>query len=122
MRAGHLPDDELTPSLVPARDGALDELVRFGHRYHAYRTAGSLARVTEVSIALHDRWVVEHDRDPHAVLVAPVTTLRVALFHAVRARDQVTAVGDERDGGEHDRWIRVLVGSIGDARAADAGR
>ncbi len=97
----HVPDDQLTIALVPDDDAPWAEVVRFGHGYHAYKIAGSVQRVSQQALAVHDRWAEDgslHDGLP---------LLRLSLFHTVRA----IAHGDEPDEGTQ-RWARALVSAI----------
>lgn len=110
MRAAHLPDDQLTAADVPTDDAAVEDLLGFGHRYHAYKVAGSLQRVASTAVLLHDRFVDEHDADPGTVLKAPVAQLRIALFHTARAVDHGATIDDDCV-----TWMRVLVRSVGAA-------
>jgi len=98
----HVPDDQLGPDDVPPADAPWEQVTAFGHRYHAYRVAGSLQRVAELTLAAHDRW--EQDGE----LPAGLTRLRLALFHTVRATH-----GDAPS-PETERWARALVGAIGE--------
>lgn len=97
----HVPDAALRPDDVPATDAAWEEIVEFGHRFHAYKVAGSLQRVARLTVEAHDRWAATGE------LPDDLTRLRVALFHTVRA------VGLE---GEPDpdteRWARALVAGV----------
>lgn len=117
MRAPHVPDDALTPASVPDPHAPLEELLRFGHGYHAYRTAGSLPRVATIALDLHDRWTGDHDADAAATLDEPLPQLRIALFHTVRALEQ-----DPRPSTDAETWVRVLVRSVGAAVARGPGR
>lgn len=101
MRPDHLPDDALTAADVPAADAPWQDVVEFGHRYHAYRVAGSLQRVAAVTVEAHDRW--EQDGS----LPDGLPTLRLALFHTVRA----THGGPP--GAATEDWARALVAAIG---------
>ncbi len=132
MREPHLADADLDAASVPPADAPLPVLLRFGHRYHAYRVAGSLPRVAEVALALHDEWEREHDATQDAVLDAPLPQLRIALFHTVRALDHAgvgTAPDDQVATGpgapvteDEAVWLRVLVRSVAAAVADPAGR
>lgn len=98
----HLPDDALTAADVPAPDSPWDEIATFGHRYHAYRVAGSLQRVVALTLEAHDRW------EATGALPDALPRLRLALFHTVRAThgsapDPATAA-----------WARALVGAVAD--------
>lgn len=99
----HLPDDELTPDAVPAADAPWAAISDFGHRYHAYRVAGSLQRVADLTLEAHDRWSED------GTLPEALPRLRLALFHTVRASH-----GDVPTSGTED-WARALVGAIGHA-------
>ena len=102
MRPDHVPDDALHPGDVPGPDAAWDDVVEFGHRYHAYRVAGSLQRVAGLTLDAHERWT----RD--GTLPEDLPRLRLALFHTVRATH-----GDQPD--EDTRtWARALLGAIRD--------
>ena len=96
----HLPDDAVTPRDVPPPDAPWAEVVSFGHRYHAYRIAGSLQRVAALTLEAHDQW----ERD--GTLPASLPRLRLALFHTVRA-----VHGNEPDEATV-RWARALVAAI----------
>lgn len=97
----HVPDEELTPGAVPPGDATWGEVSAFGHTFHAYKVAGSLQRVADLTLATHDRWVAEGD------LPQDLTRLRLALFHTVRATGE--APPDE----DTERWARALVAAIG---------
>ena len=96
----HLPDAALTPDAVPPPDASWNEVAAFGHRYHAYRVAGSLQRVAALTVEAHERW--EED----GTLPDSLPRLRLALFHTVRATH-----GSEPD-QETAAWARALVGAI----------
>lgn len=97
----HVPDTELTAGMIPDPDAPWRELAEFGHRFHAYRVAGSLQRVTRLTVETHDRWVDEGE------LPEDLSRLRLCLFHTVRA---VGLDGDPDP--DTDRWARALVGAI----------
>lgn len=100
MRPDHLPDHELAPSDVPRPDAPWTTVVEFGHRYHAYRVAGSLQRVADITLAAHDRW--EQD----GALPDDLSRCRLALFHTVRATE-----GTDPDPST-EAWARALVAAI----------
>ena len=100
MRPAHLPDGALTADDVPATDAPWAEVVEFGHRYHAYRVAGSLQRVSALTLEAHERW--EQD----GTLPDGLSHLRLALFHTVRATQGQTP--DPATEG----WARALVSAI----------
>lgn len=102
MRPDHLPDDALQPDDVPGPDADWDAVVEFGHRYHAYRIAGSLQRVASLTLEAHDRWEREGS------LPEDLTRLRLALFHTVRATH-----GSQPDEDTAD-WARALVAGVRD--------
>ena len=96
----HLPDDALRPDDVPAVDAPWAAIDDFGHRYHAYRVAGSLQRVADLTLEAHDRWEAD------GTLPTGLARLRLALFHTVRAThgtspDPATAA-----------WARALIAAI----------
>ncbi|MBW3619978.1 MAG: hypothetical protein KY461_07020 [Actinobacteria bacterium] len=97
----HVPDEELTPGHVPAPDAAWAEVSAFGHTFHAYKVAGSLQRVSDLTLATHDRWLADGD------LPDDLTRLRLALFHTVRA------TGDVAPDEDTEHWARALVTAIG---------
>ena len=111
MRPSHLPDGDLTAADVPHADDPVAELLAFGHRFHAYRVAGSLPRVARIAVEVHDRWIDEHAAAPEAVLDEPLQRLRIALFHTARAATGGGAEGEPDD--ETTEWLRVLVRSVG---------
>lgn len=97
----HVPNERLGPDLVPDADAPWRELVEFGHRFHAYRVAGSLQRVARLTVETHERWQRTGE------LPDDLTRLRLCLFHTVRA------VGLEGDPDEEtEAWARALVGAI----------
>lgn len=97
----HVPDSEITAGMIPAADAAWDDVAEFGHRFHAYKVAGSLQRVAQLTVATHDDW------ERTGTLPDDLTRLRLCLFHTVRA------VGlDGRPDPETDRWARALVAAI----------
>jgi hypothetical protein len=97
----HVPDNQLTLGHVPANDAPWTEVVRFGHGYHAYKIAGSVQRVAQQAMALHDSWTDGGSLD------AGLAPLRLSLFHAVRALEH----GSEPDAGAQ-AWARALVSAI----------
>lgn len=110
MRPAHLPDGALAHDDVPAPDAPWGDVVEFGHRYHAYRVAGSLQRVATLTLEAHQRW--EEDGS----LPEQLPRLRLALFHTVRA----TQEGQPDPATEE--WARALVAAIATqvrTRAAD---
>ena len=110
MRPGHLPDDALTAGDVPGPDAPWGEVAEFGHRYHAYRVAGSLQRVAALTLDAHERWAQDGS------LPQELPRLRLALFHTVRATHGEPPDEDTR------AWARALLGAIGERvrrRAAD---
>lgn len=97
----HLPDDRLRAADVPPPDAPWDAITEFGHRFHAYKVAGSLARVSQLTVETHDRW------QRTGTLPDDRIRLRVALFHTVRA------VGlDGTPDPDTERWARALVRHI----------
>ncbi len=99
----HVPDAALAPADVPPAAGAWRDLVVFGHTFHAYKVAGSLQRVADLTLETHDAWAAD------GVLPEDLTRLRLALFHTVRA------VGpDGEPDPDTERWVRALVGAIGE--------
>lgn len=98
----HVPDAQLQADDVPAPDAPWDEVVAFGHGYHAYRVAGSLQRVADMTLEAHERW----DRD--GTLPDALPRLRLALFHTVRATH------GSAPSTETEEWARALVGAIAD--------
>lgn len=103
----HVPDAALTPEDVPAPDAPWDEVDDFGHRYHAYKVAGSLQRVAALTLEAHDAWEADGG------LPDSLPRLRLALFHTVRATHG--SVPDEQT----ERWARALVAAIADRVGAD---
>jgi hypothetical protein len=97
----HVPDDQLTLAGIPNGDAAWAEVVRFGHSYHAYKIAGSVQRVAQQAMSLHDGWADDGSLD------AGLSPLRLSLFHAVRALEH----GSEPDAGAQ-AWARALVAAI----------
>lgn len=96
----HVPDAQLTSDDVPAGDAPWEDIVAFGHGYHAYRVAGSLQRVADLTVAAHDQWQRE------GTLPDALPKLRLALFHTVRAtHDSAPAPATEE-------WARALVAAI----------
>ena len=102
MRPDHLPDGALRTHDVPTPDAPWAEVVEFGHRYHAYRVAGSLQRVADLTLQAHDRW--EQDGS----LPDGLPRLRLALFHTVRATQ------DSAPDPATEAWARALVAAIDD--------
>lgn len=101
MRHPHLPDDRLRPGDVPTPDAPWADVAAFGHRYHAYRVAGSLQRVAELTLAAHGAWAQD------GTLPDALPRLRLALFHTVRA------VGlDGTPDPDTEAWARALVDGI----------
>lgn len=98
----HVPDDALAPGDVPAADAPWADVTAFGHRYHAYRVAGSLQRVASLTLEAHDAW----QRD--GTLPTALPRLRLALFHTVRATH-----GSDPDPAT-EAWARTLVAAIAD--------
>lgn len=96
----HLPDDALTPADVPTADAPWSAVSEFGHRYHAYRVAGSLQRVAALTLEAHDAW--EQD----GTLPDSLPRLRLALFHTVRATHGRAPEPDT------ERWARALLAAI----------
>lgn len=103
----HVPDDRLTVADVPAADASWERLRTFGHTFHAYKVAGSLQRVADLTVAAHDTW----SRDGE--LPADLTRLRIALFHTVRA------AGDVAPDPDTEAWTRALVAAIRDRLGPD---
>ena len=99
----HLPDADLTPHDVPPVDAPWAAISDFGHRYHAYRVAGSLQRVADLTLQAHDRWSED------GTLPETLPRLRLALFHTVRATHGAAPTGGTEE------WARALVGAIGRA-------
>lgn len=100
MRPAHLPDEALRPDDVPAPDAPWEEVAAFGHRFHAYRVAGSLQRVASLTLAAHEQW--EQD----GTLPEDLTRCRLALFHTVRASHGRSPAPDT------EAWARALVTAI----------
>lgn len=98
----HVPDQELSPDDVPAPDAPWSEVSTFGHTFHAYKVAGSLQRVSDLTVATHDAWVADGS------LPSDLGRLRLALFHTVRA------TGDGDPDPDTERWARALVAAIRD--------
>lgn len=96
----HVPDEALRADDVPAPGAAWPQIRTFGHTFHAYKVAGSLQRVAEVTLQVHDTWVEE------GRLPAELTRLRMALFHTVRA------TGETPPDPATERWARALVDGI----------
>lgn len=103
----HVPDAQLHPDDVPAPDAPWERVVEFGHGYHAYRVAGSLQRVTELTVAAHEQW----ERD--GSLPEALPRLRLALFHTVRATH-----GSEPSAAT-EQWARALVAAIAERLTDD---
>lgn len=97
----HVPDDELEPGDVPPSDADWREIAEFGHRFHAYRVAGSVERVSTLASEDADRWEAD------GTLPSGLTRLRLDLFATVRS------VGlDGRPAPGTEEWARALVGAI----------
>lgn len=99
----HLRDDDLRPRDVPAADASWGEIAAFGHRYHAYKVAGSLRRVATLTLQAHDQWVAD------GTLPSDLARLRLALFHTVRATHGQPPAPATED------WGRALVAAVGSA-------
>jgi hypothetical protein len=111
VRPPHLPDHRLGPADVPSPAASWQEVVDFGHRYHAYKVAGSLQRVAQVTLDAHDRFTAAGE------VPDGLPRLRLALFHTVRATH------GEQPSAETERWARALVEAIRDrVREADGDR
>lgn len=105
----HVPDAELTAELIPAPDAPWREIAEFGHRFHAYKVAGSLDRVARITVESHDAWLRTR------TLPDDVTRLRLCLFHTVRA------VGLEAEPDpETESWARALVAAIAQVHGGGA--
>lgn len=98
---GHVPDTELTPEMIPAPGAPWQEIAEFGHRFHAYKVAGSLDRVARLTVESHDEW------ERTGVLPGDLSRLRLCLFHTVRA----VGLGSAPD-PETEAWSRALVSAI----------
>lgn len=110
----HVPDAELTPDMIPAPDAPWREIAEFGHRFHAYKVAGSLGRVARLTVESHDEW------ERTGVLPNDLSRLRLCLFHTVRA----VGLGAEPD-PETEAWARALVAGVAqrpDEGAGEGGR
>lgn len=105
----HVPDTALTAAMIPASDAPWPEVAEFGHRFHAYKVAGSLDRVARLTVETHDRW----QRD--GSLPDDLPRLRLSLFHTVRA----VGLDGEPDPAT-ERWARALVAAIARAHADGA--
>lgn len=103
MRFTHLPDDQLDAEVVPATDAPWEQVSAFGHRYHAYKVAGSLQRVADLTLEAHDAWATD------GTLPDSLPRLRLALFHTVRA----VGVG-ERPDPDTEAWARALLAGVRD--------
>ena len=99
----HLPDDDLRPQDVPAADAPWEDIAAFGHRYHAYKVAGSLPRVAALTLQAHDQWVAD------GTLPTELARLRLVLFHTVRATHGQPPAPETQD------WGRALVAAVGSA-------
>ena len=101
MRFPHLPDESLSAADVPGPDAPWGEVAAFGHRYHAYKVAGSLQRVADLTLEAHAAWAED------GTLPDALPRLRLALFHTVRA------VGlDRTPDPDTEQWARALVGAV----------
>ncbi len=96
----HVPDEALTRDAVPGPDAPWAAVHTFGHSFHAYKVAGSLQRVADLTLATHDAWAEE------GTLPDDLTRLRLALFHTVRA------TGDGPPDPDTETWARALVAAI----------
>lgn len=97
----HVPDEELGPGDVPVPDAAWSRIAEFGHRFHAYKVAGSVGRVSTLASEDADRWEADGS------LPDDLTRLRLDLFATVRA------VGlDGAPDADTEAWARALVGAI----------
>lgn len=96
----HVPDEQLRAADVPPADAPWADVSAFGHTFHAYKVAGSLQRVNDLTLATHDAWVAD------GTLPEDLTRLRLALFHTVRA------VGDGAPDPETERWARALLAAV----------
>lgn len=96
----HVPTGRLSSADVPPADAPWPEVSAFGHTFHAYKVAGSLQRVADLTLATHDAWA------DTGTLPDDVDRLRLALFHTVRA----TGEGDPD--ADTERWARALVAAI----------
>lgn len=96
----HVPDEALSPGDVPRPDAPWSEVRAFGHTFHAYKVAGSLQRVADLTLATHDAWAAGGG------LPEDLTRLRLALFHTVRA------TGDAAPDPDTESWARALVDAI----------
>lgn len=96
----HVPDAALRRADVPPADAPWRDLWSFGHTFHAYKVAGSLQRVSELTLATHDAWAADGTLPPD------LTRLRLALFHTVRA------TGDAPPDEETEAWVRALVAEV----------
>lgn len=97
----HVPDTELTAELIPASDAPWREIAEFGHRFHAYKVAGSLDRVARITVESHGEW------ERTGTLPDDLTRLRLCLFHTVRA----VGLGSEPD-PDTEAWARALVAAV----------
>lgn len=101
MRFTHLPDEQLSAELVPGPDAPWEQVSAFGHRYHAYKVAGSLQRVADLTLEAHDAWADD------GTLPGTLPRLRLALFHTVRA----VGVGATPD-PDTEAWARALLAGV----------
>ena len=107
---GHVPDSQLTADLIPAAGAPWREIAEFGHRFHAYKVAGSLDRVARLTVESHEEW------ERTGALPDDLTRLRLCLFHTVRA------VGlDAEPDPDTEAWARALVGAVAQAHGGGAG-
>lgn len=104
----HVPSAALDPDDVPAADAPWADVSAFGHTFHAYKVAGSLQRVADLTLATHDAWTTDGS------LPDDLDRLRLALFHTVRA------TGEGEPDADTARWARALVTAIRTSLAGDA--
>lgn len=109
MRPPHLPDHRLAPDDVPAPDAPWEDVADFGHRYHAYKVAGSLQRVAQLTLEAHDHFTRTRE------VPDGLARVRLALFHTVRATH-----GDAPS-EETERWARALLDAVRDHVTDDDG-
>lgn len=96
----HVPTPRLRAPDVPPADAPWPAVSAFGHTFHAYKVAGSLQRVADLTLATHDAWA------DTGTLPDDVDRLRLALFHTVRA------TGEDPPDADTERWARALVVAI----------